>query len=43
MQLHPHATVIVDEATASKLNLAGYHRDVFAGSPAWQRDPALDV
>lgn len=41
LQLHPHATVIVDEAAASLLTLAAYYRDVFAGMPSWQRDPAL--
>lgn len=42
LQLHPHATVIVDEAAASALTLADYYRDVFTGMPAWQRDPSLD-
>jgi glucosamine-6-phosphate deaminase len=41
MQLHPRATVIVDEAAASTLTLTAYYKDVFAGMPAWQRDPAL--
>ena len=41
LQLHPRATVILDEAAASGLKLADYYRDVFAGMPAWQRDPAL--
>ena len=36
LQLHPHATVVVDEAAAAGLRLAGYYRDVFAGKPAWQ-------
>ena len=34
LQLHPHATVVVDEAAAAGLRLADYYRDVFAGKPA---------
>jgi len=36
LQLHPHATVVVDEAAASRLKLADYFRHTFAGKPAWQ-------
>ncbi|MFD8964517.1 glucosamine-6-phosphate deaminase [Streptomyces sp. NPDC059568] len=36
LQLHPHATVVVDEAAASKLKLADYFRDTFAAKPSWQ-------
>ena len=36
IQLHPHATVIVDEAAASRLRLADYYRYTFAHKPAWQ-------
>jgi glucosamine-6-phosphate deaminase len=36
LQLHPHATVVVDEAAASKLKLADYFRHTFANKPAWQ-------
>ena len=36
MQHHPHATVLVDDAAASRLQLAGYYREVFAGKPGWQ-------
>lgn len=36
MQLHPHATVLVDEAAASRLQLADYYRQSFAAKPAWQ-------
>jgi glucosamine-6-phosphate deaminase len=36
LQLHPHATVVVDEAAAAGLAHAGYYRDVLAGKPAWQ-------
>lgn len=37
LQMHPHATVVVDEAAASRLQLADYYRDTFAQKPAWQR------
>ena len=36
LQLHPHATVVVDEAAASGLKLAGYFRDTYAAKPTWQ-------
>ncbi|MBQ0828271.1 glucosamine-6-phosphate deaminase [Streptomyces tagetis] len=36
LQLHPHATVVVDEAAASKLAYAGYFRYSFAHKPDWQ-------
>ncbi|MCH0538283.1 glucosamine-6-phosphate deaminase [Streptomyces sp. MUM 203J] len=36
LQLHPHATVVVDEAAASKLKLADYFRHTYAHKPAWQ-------
>ncbi|WP_448719950.1 glucosamine-6-phosphate deaminase [Microbacterium natoriense] len=36
IQLHPHATVVVDEAAASKLRLADYYRYTFANKPSWQ-------
>lgn len=36
IQLHPHATVIVDEAAASQLAHADYYRHAFANKPAWQ-------
>jgi glucosamine-6-phosphate deaminase len=36
LQLHPHATVVVDEAAASSLRLAGYYREAWANKPAWQ-------
>ncbi|MFD9690269.1 glucosamine-6-phosphate deaminase [Kitasatospora sp. NPDC059146] len=37
LQLHPHATVVVDEAAASRLKLADYFRDTYAAKPAWQQ------
>ena len=36
LQLHPHATVVVDEAAAAELQLADYYRAVYAGKPDWQ-------
>lgn len=36
MQLHPHATFVIDEASASKLKLADYYRWVFDNKPQWQ-------
>ncbi|MFG2527629.1 glucosamine-6-phosphate deaminase [Streptomyces sp. NPDC048516] len=36
LQLHPHATVVVDEAAAAKLKLAGYFRATYAAKPEWQ-------
>ncbi len=36
IQLHPHATVVVDEAAASKLKLADYYRYTYENKPAWQ-------
>jgi glucosamine-6-phosphate deaminase len=37
LQLHPHATVVVDEAAAAGLRLAGYYRETRLAKPAWQR------
>ncbi len=36
LQLHPRATVIVDEAAASRLELVDYYRETFAAKPDWQ-------
>ncbi|MFB6961101.1 glucosamine-6-phosphate deaminase [Streptomyces sp. NPDC056309] len=36
LQLHPHATVVVDEAAASKLKLADYFRHAYTNKPDWQ-------
>ncbi|WP_189934040.1 glucosamine-6-phosphate deaminase [Streptomyces sulfonofaciens] len=36
LQLHPHATVVVDEAAAAELKLADYFRHTFAAKPDWQ-------
>jgi glucosamine-6-phosphate deaminase len=36
LQLHQHATVILDDAAAARLRLADYYREVYAGKPVWQ-------
>lgn len=36
IQWHRHVTVVIDEAAASRLELAGYYRYALAGKPAWQ-------
>jgi len=36
LQWHPQATVIVDEAAASRLALHDYYLDVYAEKPGWQ-------
>ncbi|KDA06443.1 multidrug transporter [Microbacterium sp. CH12i] len=36
IQLHPHVTVVVDEAAASRLKLVDYYRYTYANKPAWQ-------
>ncbi len=36
IQLHPHATVVVDESAAAQLTLADYYRATFAAKPTWQ-------
>lgn len=38
LQLHPRATVIVDEAAADGLRLRGYYDAVAVAKPAWQRE-----
>lgn len=36
LQLHPHATILIDEAAASGLKLADYYRHTYANKPIWQ-------
>lgn len=36
LQLHPHATVLVDDAAAARLERASYYREVYADKPDWQ-------
>lgn len=37
LQLHPHVTVLVDDAAASRLQLRAYYEDAWAGKPGWQQ------
>jgi len=37
LQMHPHATVIVDEAAAAKLSMRDYYREVQRNKPGWQQ------
>ncbi|WGL51038.1 glucosamine-6-phosphate deaminase [Nocardioides sp. BP30] len=37
LQLHPHATVLVDAAAASGLERLDYYAEVYAAKPSWQR------
>ena len=36
LQLHPHATIIIDEEAASRLRHKDYYRYVYAHKPQWQ-------
>lgn len=36
IQLHPHVTVVVDEAAAARLRFDDYYRHALAHKPAWQ-------
>ena len=36
LQHHPHATVLLDAAAASRLQLADYYRETYLAKPAWQ-------
>lgn len=36
LQHHPHVTVLIDEAAASRLQLAQYYRETWISKPAWQ-------
>ena len=38
LQLHPHATVLIDEAAATWLRLTDYYRAVARHKPMWQRE-----
>ena len=37
LQLHPRATVVIDEAAATGLQLADYYREAWDNKPDWQR------
>ncbi len=36
LQLHPHVTVLLDTAAASRLQLASYFIETYHGKPSWQ-------
>ncbi len=36
LQHHPHVSVLLDEAAASRLQLAGYYRETYRAKPDWQ-------
>ena len=36
LQLHPHVTVLVDDAAAGRLRLAAYYRETYGDKSAWQ-------
>src|SRR5690606_1319805 len=36
IQLHPHVTVVIDEAAASRLRFADYYRYTWDHKPDWQ-------
>ena len=36
LQHHPHVTVLVDDAAASRLQLADYYRETYRSKPEWQ-------
>jgi glucosamine-6-phosphate deaminase len=36
LQFHPHATVLLDDAAAARLQLGSYYQHVYQGKPAWQ-------
>ncbi|MGC3953588.1 MAG: glucosamine-6-phosphate deaminase [Propionicimonas sp.] len=37
LQLHQHATVVVDEAAATKLTMREYYKETYRNLPDWQR------
>jgi glucosamine-6-phosphate deaminase len=36
LQMHPHVTVLIDNAAASRLQLGDYFRSTYAAKPVWQ-------
>jgi glucosamine-6-phosphate deaminase len=36
LQLHPHCSVVVDEAAAAHLQAADYYRWIIANEPEWE-------
>jgi glucosamine-6-phosphate deaminase len=37
LQLHQHATIVIDEAAAAQLTLTDYYKYTYANKPEWQR------
>ncbi len=40
LQLHQHATIVIDEDAASELTLVDYYKQTYANLPDWQRSGA---
>ena len=38
LQLHPRATVVIDQAAASELKNKDYYEFTYAHKPQWQKD-----
>jgi len=38
LQMHPRATVVVDEAAGQNLRMGRYYRDVYRSKPGWQKE-----
>lgn len=36
LQMHPHVTVLLDDAAAQRLQLVDYYRETYRAKPAWQ-------
>lgn len=36
LQMHPHVTVMIDDAAASRLQLGDYYRHAYENKPEWQ-------
>ncbi|MGH2930669.1 MAG: glucosamine-6-phosphate deaminase, partial [Solirubrobacteraceae bacterium] len=36
LQFHPHASVLLDQAAAARLDRLAYYSEVYAAKPAWQ-------
>ncbi|GAA1512147.1 hypothetical protein GCM10009690_13950 [Brevibacterium permense] len=36
LQMHPHVTVMLDDAAASRLQLGDYYRHAYENKPEWQ-------
>lgn len=36
LQVHPHVSVLLDDAAAARLELGHYYRETYAGKPSWQ-------